>query len=300
MTTTPSIASTSTTRQSNLWPYAALFIGVCGMGLSGIFVKWANAPGAVSGFYRMSAAVLLFGLPFGVEVKRNPIRSWRAVWLAVLAGLFFAGDLGFWNTSVLMTTAANATFLGNTAPLWVSLGALWLFKEKLGRMFWVGLVIALSGAAALLGGDFLAGATVGWGAVLSLIAGFFYACFFLATQRAREGLSAFATWWIAALASSAGLFVAALLLGQPFTGYSLNTYLNFIALALTTQVVGYILVNYALGHLPASIVSPTLLLQPVITTIAGVPLLGEGVTLIQIVGGLLVLAGVWIVNRYGK
>ncbi len=282
------------------WPTLALLIGVLGMGLSGIFVKWANAPGAVTGFYRMGLATLLLALPFGASVQRRPLRAGRAIGWALVAGLCFAADLGFWNTSVLMTSAANATFLGNTAPVWVALGALLFFRERPRPLFWLGLAVALAGAAVLLGGDFQAGAALGMGGLLALVAGFFYAGFFLATQRAREGLGAVASWWLSALASTVGLLLASLLLGQPLAGYSLTTYLSFLALAVVTQVGGYILVNYALGHLPASIVSPTLLLQPIVTLLAGIPLLGEVPDLGRVLGGLLVIGGVWIVNRSSR
>lgn len=278
----------------------ALLVAVLGMGLSAIFIRWANAPGAVSGFYRMLIAAGLMAVPFAAEARRRPLRSAPAIGLAALAGLLFAGDLAFWNTSVLMTSAANATFLGNTASAWVGLGAWLLFREKLRPAYWLGLAVALAGAAALLGGDFLSGASTGLGSVFAFIAGLFYAGFFLATQRARAGLSALASWWISALVSALGLLVAGLLLGQAFTGYPAFTYLNLIAAALITQLGGYLLVNYALGHLPAPIVSATLLLQPIVTTIAGLILLGEWPTPLGLLGGLLLLAGVWIVNRFGR
>jgi len=273
---------------------------VVGLGLSAIFVRWADAPGAVTGFYRTGIAALVMALPFGLAVRRQPLRAGRPVWMAVLAGLCFAADLGLWNTSVLMTTAANATFLANTAPLWVGLGALVLFRERLRFAFWLGLLTALAGAGILLGGDFLAGAAAGLGGLLALAAGFFYAGFFLATQRAREGLGAFTSWWLSALASALGLLLACLLLGQPLTGYTTAAYLNFLALALVTQVGSYLFVNYALGHLPASIVSPTLLLQPIATLLLAIPLLGERPDLGRALGGLLVVAGVWIVNRHSR
>ncbi len=284
----------------SVWPSVALLAAVLGMGLSAIFVRWANAPGAVSGFYRMLMAAALMSLPFGAEARRRPLTSRPAVALAVLAGLLFAGDLAFWNTAVLMTSAANATFLANTAPAWVGLGALLLFHERLRPAFWLGLTVALAGAAALLGGDFSGGAGVGLGSLFALIAGVFYAGFFLATQRARTGLSALASWWISALTSGVSLLLISLLLGQPLLGYPPAAYLALAANALITQVAGYLLVNYALGHLPASIVSATLLLQPIVTTAAGMALLGEWPTAVDVGGGLLLLAGVWIINRYGR
>jgi drug/metabolite transporter (DMT)-like permease len=102
---------------------------------------------------------------------------------------------------------------------------------------------------------------------------------------------------VAAVSSAVALLAFSLILQQPLWGYSLTTYLSLIALALVTQVGGYISINYALGHLPASVVSPTLLGQPVLTALLAVPLLGEALTAAQIVGGLAVLAGIAIVHR---
>jgi drug/metabolite transporter (DMT)-like permease len=75
------------------------------------------------------------------------------------------------------------------------------------------------------------------------------------------------------------------------------TYLYMIALSLVVQVGGQMGVSYALGYLPASIVSPTLLMQPVLTGLLAVPILGEKLTLVQVAGGLVVLAGIYIVHR---
>jgi len=86
-------------------------------------------------------------------------------------------------------------------------------------------------------------------------------------------------------------------LRQPLTGYSAVTYLNFLALSLISQVVGYLVINDALGHLPASIVSPTLLGQPVVTALLAGLLLGEVLSAWHIAGGVAVLAGVFLVHR---
>ncbi len=287
-------------RPARPWPLIGLLFGVIGMGSSAIFVRWAGAPGAVSGFYRMALAVAVFSLPFAVEVRRRPVRSRFAGWMAVVAGLCFAGDLALWNQSVLMTSAANATFLGNTAPLWVGLATwLWL-KQPLKRGYWLGLAVALIGAFALVAGDFSIGGQAGLGGLMSLTAGVFYAGYFLATQQARTGTSALTSWWLSALASLTGLFVVAVTFGQPLFGYTTQTYIWMLAIGVFTQIGGYLLVNYALGHLPASIVSITLLLQPIVTLLLAIPMLGEYPDALQVIGGGLLLAGVWIVNRFGR
>jgi drug/metabolite transporter (DMT)-like permease len=284
-----------------LLPYLGLAFGIVGLGMSALFVRWAHAPGPVSGFYRVGIAAMLMALPAVGAARRQSRQaggiSRRHLLLAMLAGLFFAGDLSTWNTSVLITNAANATLLGNTAPVWVSLGALILFKEKLGRVFWAGLALAMLGAVVILGGDFLVHPAIGRGDVLATIAGVFYGCFLLTTQHARAGLSSLLTWWVAACVSTTALLAISLLLGQPIFGYPASAYLSLVAAALVSQLGGYLSLNYALGHLPASVVSPTLLLQPVLTAVLAVPLLGEGISWGQVLGGVIVLVGIWIIHR---
>ncbi len=280
-----------------LIPYLALAFGLAGIALSAIFVKWANVPGATSGFYRMVIAAGVMAIPFGVHVRRRAPLSGRHVLFAVAAGLFFAGDLATWNTAILIGSAANATLFGNTSPLWVGIGAMILFKERLRPLFWTGMLIALAGAAVILGQDFLIHPTLGRADMLGLLAGFFYGMFFLATERARDGLSSLSSWWISVVTSAMVLLALSLLFREPLTGYPAASYLNLIALALIVQVFGWLSINYALGHLPASVVAPTLLGQPVITAIAAVPLLGQPLSTAQMAGGLLVLAGIYVVHR---
>ncbi len=194
-------------------PYFALAIGVSALGFSAIFVKWANAPGTVTGFYRVAIAALVMAIPFALHARyyalrttqyapRHSPRVTHHLFFAILAGLFFSGDLATWNSAVLLTSAANATLFGNTAPFWVGIGALIFFREKLRGGFWLGLVIAILGAAVILGEDLLAHPALGLGDLLALSAGFFYGMFMLAAQRAREQLPTFTAWWIAAVTSA--------------------------------------------------------------------------------------------------
>jgi len=119
-------------------PYLALVTGICALSMTGIFVRWAQAPGTVTAAYRMSISALVF-LPFFLkkEAARPPRgRGW--IFFVLLGGLFVAGDHGFLNTAVGLTRIANTTLLNNMAPLWVALFALLVWKEKLNRTFWLG------------------------------------------------------------------------------------------------------------------------------------------------------------------
>jgi drug/metabolite transporter (DMT)-like permease len=221
----------------------------------------------------------------------------RGIGLALLAGLFFGGDMVFWTDGIMLSGATNPTLMANTAPIWVGVGALLIFRERLNLRFWIGLGVALLGAAVVLGVDNLLGAEQRLGTLYGLVAGVFYGGFFLIAQRGRRRMTTLSFFWFSVLGSTALLLVVALIRGLPFTGYPAESYLYFLAAGIISQVIGWYAINDAQGHLPATVVSPTLLGQPVITALAAVAFLGERLGPWQIVGGLAILGGVYIVNR---
>lgn len=277
--------------------YGALAVGALALGFSPIFVRWANAPGVVSGFYRMTIACVIMLAPFLRERRAGTRPTKRAVGLAIWAGLFFAGDLAAWMSGVMLAGATNPTLLSNTAPLWVGLGAMVFMGEKLKPQFWGGLGLAFVGVGVIVGSDLSAAAEIGRGTLFGLLSGMFYGGYFLFMQRTREQLNSLSSFWIAAAVSAVTLLVLALATGMPLSGYPSNTYLAFLMMGLVTQVTGFMAITFALGHLPASIVSPTLLMQPVLAAILAGPLLGEEVSGLQAAWGVVVLAGVYLVHR---
>ena len=278
-------------------PYLALGIGILSLSSSAIFVRWADAPGPVTSFYRMAIAVVLLAWPFYRQVKTKGSLSRQGLQFAVLGGLFFALDLALWATGVVLSGAANPTLLANTAPLWVGLGALVLLRERLNATFWAGLLLAMTGAVVILGLDSLRAMSFRVGTLFGLLAGVFYGGYYLITQCGRQTLGSLTYFWPAAVSSTLVLLILSLALRQPLTGYPALTYLNFLALGVVSQVFGYLAINYALGYLPASIVSPTMLGQPVLTVLLARALLGETLSLSQALGGIALLAGVYTVHR---
>lgn len=287
----------TTSPKSTFWPYAALGFAIFALGVSPVLVRLAGAPGPVSSFYRLAIAVLILALPFARDARRRAPLPKVGVWLAVGGGLFFGLDMAAWSTGVMLGSATNPTLLANTAPLWVGLGALQLFKEQLNWRFWLGLFVALAGAAVVLGVTSSAAAALDMGSLFGLLGGIFYGGYFLFVQRGRDYLSALSFFWIAALTTSITLLAITLLLRQPMSGYSAQTWLLFVLMGVLVQAGGYYAVTYAQGHLPASVVSPTLLGQPVVTATFSWLVLDERFTVLHIIGGLAVLAGVLIVHR---
>jgi len=283
--------------QNRFLPYIALAIGITALSLSAMFVRWSDAPGPMTGFYRVLISTF-FLTPFFLRQQKTlePIDK-KYLAIPLIAGIFTAFDFAFWNSSLKYTTAANATLLGNTSPLWVALFALFFFREKLRGIFWMGLALALAGAALVMGSDFLTHPTLGIGDLMASIAAIFYASYQLTTQRGRRHIDPFRYMWLVGVSATLGMFIINIVLGYSFTGYSTQTWIIFFVTAIISQMIGYLAITYALGHLPASIVSPTLIGQPILTTILAIPLLGEIPNAIQWIGGAIALAGIYIVNQ---
>jgi drug/metabolite transporter (DMT)-like permease len=284
-------------RKQAILPYLALAVGILVLGFSAIFVRWANAPGPVVALYRLGMATAFLTPFFLYRRQRKPLSLPGNVWLIpVVAGCLTAMDHTIWNTSLHATTAANATLLNNAAPVWVALFAWLVFHERLSARFWVGLALTLGGGLAVLGSDYLRHPTLGWGDTLAILSSLFYAGYFLATQRGRQYLDTLSYIWMVGICSTTVLLLVCLGFGLPLSGYPAQTYLALLGAALISQLGGYLSVGYALGHLPASAVSPSMIGQPVMTALLALPLLGEALHPAQILGGGVVLVGILLVH----
>ena len=285
------------TNNRSITAYAALGAGVLALSFSAMFVRWADAPGPITALYRMFFSIFLL-LPFFIQrTNANPATRSKVIIFPLLAGVFTALDLALWNTSLSYTTAANATLLGNTAPLWVALGTWLIFKKTLTLTFWRGLAITLFGAALILGTDFILHPRLGLGDVMAIFTGFFYGIYYLFTEKSRLYFGSISHVFFVGIGASITLFIINVAIQNPLTGYNSRTWGVFFTTALVSQLIGYMALAYALGHLPASVVAPTMVLQPVATAILAIPLLNEIPNGWQVIGGVIALTGIYIINR---
>ena len=284
-------------QNKSILAYLALAVGVLALSFSAMFVRWADAPGPVTAFYRLFFSIFLL-LPFFLpRTKSNTAMASRSILFPLFAGVFTAFDLALWTSSLSYTTAANATLLGNTAPLWVALGTWLILKRQLSSDFWRGLALTLVGALLIMGTDFILHPRFGVGDLMATCTGVFYGGYYLFTEKSRLHFDTVSHTWLVGIGASLTLWIVNLTLGNQLTGFDRQTWLVFLATALVSQLIGYLALAYALGHLPASIVAPTMVLQPVVTAILAIPLLGETPTLYQGIGGAIALVGIYIVNR---
>ncbi len=278
------------------WAYASLSAGVLALTLSPLYMRWANAPGLVTSFYRMAVASL-FLTPFMlVYLRKYGWMPWKHALLPLLGGLFSSLDHGFWSTGILRTTVANATLLNNLSPLWVALFAMLVWHEKLRGRFWIGVVAVLAGASTVLGSTILIRPVFAQGDYLAIISSLFYTGFFIFTQKGRSVMETLPYMWLMHISAMSFLLLYNLIFGYSLVGYSQATYLTFLSAGLVSQLGGYFFIAFALGRLPASIVTPTMVAQPVLTALLAVPLMHETLLPAQVIGGLLTLSGIYLVN----
>jgi len=277
--------------------YLVLALGVFAIGWSAIFVRWAEVPGWTSAFWRMTIAQLVF-VPWALaarDKRRHPSRA--AIVAAMIAGAFFATDLAFFNTAVMVSSAANATLLGTNAPIFVALGAWLLYRDRPTRVFWLGFALSFAGMVAIVGLDIIRHPRLGLGDAFAVAGSACYAGYLLYVRRSRQEIDALTFSAISGVTAAATLLMICLAIGTPLHGYPLRSWGAMIGLALVTQVAGHLSVAYSLGRLPVSVTSIALLGQAPITAMLAVPLLGEHLSPLQVLGGALVLAGIYVVNR---
>jgi drug/metabolite transporter (DMT)-like permease len=279
----------------------ALLAGATGIGFAPLLVRWSETGSTATAFHRIFLSLPVVWLWMTLEGRRSPApprpATRREYGLLFAAGLFFAGDLAFWHWSIRFTSVANATLLANLAPIFVTTGAAALFHERISRRFVLALLVTLAGATLLVGVSVNVSRQHLLGDLMGVITAVFYAAYQLTVKRARASFSTATILTWSGVACAPVLWLIASAGGEPLLPVSLNGWLVLLALALVSHVGGQGMIAYGFGHLPASVSSVSLLLQPVVATVLAWGLLGESITPMQVLGGGVVLAGIFVTAR---
>lgn len=273
----------------------ALIGGAVIIGLAPILVRLTETGPAAAGFWRLALAVPLLTLLAWRDTSPAeagaPDR--RVLGITLLAGVFFAADLGFWHYGVSLTSVANATVLTNLSPVVVTAGAWWLFREKPGPVFLIALGVALVGCLVMtLGqGPVPAGRNPLLGDVFSLITAVWYGAYFLAVRQARAALGAARIMLLTSIVGAPLLLMLAVGLGERLVSPTPAGWAACAGLALV-HVGGQGAIAWALGRLPAALASLVVFIQPVVAALLGWLLFSEAVAPLQALGGAMILAAV--------
>ena len=273
----------------------ALLVGAVFIALSPIFVRLSDVGPTASAFWRVAlAAPLLWPLLLWSRQRGTPV-DWK---LVLAAGFAFAGDLVFWHWSIQFTSVANSTLLANLSAPFVTL-AVWIFwRERPSATFAVGLGLALAGVLMLVYTSLAFSATALLGDAFGVITALFYAAYILAVKGLRErGAATLYVMAVATTLTALILLPLALASGEAMLPSSASGWLVLIGLAWISHCAGQGLIAYSLADLPASFSSVGLLLQPVMAAVFAWLVLSEPLVALQVAGGAVVLAGIYLARR---
>ncbi len=273
----------------------AALIGAVAISFSAILYALSDVEPVTGAFFRAAYALPILGVLWWIGRTKDH-RPRRSQWLAIGAGLMLGVDVLLWHTSINYIGAGLATLIANSSVIWVALGA-WAFqgeRPSSRTMAAVPVVLVGVGLVSGIGQSDAFGANPFLGAVLALLAALFYSSFILGFRASNE---TFAPPAGPLAQATLGALLTPLILGMfirpgidfvptwPAHGW-------LIAMALVAQVIGWLLIGYALPRLPAVETATIILIQPVLTMVWGALIFGERPSPVQMVGAVIVLGGV--------
>ncbi|MBM7044231.1 MULTISPECIES: DMT family transporter [Rhizobium] len=273
----------------------AMVLAALAMSISPSLVRLADVGPFASAFWRVFLALPILWVWMryaeGAEVDA-PRASFTLA--TILAGLAFTGDLFFWHLAILRTTIANATFFATMAPLWVVIFGWLLLRQRVNRATLIGLLVCLSGGTALVVQSLAFNPSRAVGDTLGIITGAFFGLYFLAVGAARGRTNAARVTFELSVVTSAILFVIAFLFEPRMLPQSASGWGVLLALGLVSHAGGQGMLSVALGRLPTVFSSLVIFLETIAAALFAWILFGENVTLIQGLGGIIIVAGIWI------
>ena len=274
-------------------PGLAAVAGALTIAFSAILVKLADVSPSTAAIFRCAYAVPVLGALALWEDRRFGGRTRRDHLLAAAAGVFFAGDLIFWHHAIEDVGAGLATVLGNLQVVIVPFAAWALLSERIERRILVALPLVCTGVV-LISGVLESGAygeNPARGVLFGLLTGATYAGFILVLRHGSSDLRRPAgPLFDATAVATVVAIVAGLAVGDADLVPSWPAHAWLLTLALTSQVLGWLLITVSLPRLPAALTSVTLTIQPVGSVVLGVVLLSEEPTILQLGGVAFIIA----------
>lgn len=279
-------------------PYLALALGAIFVSSAAVLVKLSTSPAAVVAFYRLFFTVLLM-LPFSIYflVKEIPLIQRKEWILAGVSGAFLALHFILWFESLNYTSVASSVVLVTLQPLFTFVGAYFWFKERINLQAILGAVLAIVGSTIICWGDIQIGGMAFLGNLLALAGAMAVSIYWLAGQRVRKKVSLISYTFVVYSASAMFLLAYVLVTRADLVPTEGFNWLIFIALAIFPTLLGHSIFNWTLRWVTASIVSVTILFEPIGASALAYFILEETIQPTQWFGGLLILLGIFFFIR---
>lgn len=282
---------------SQLKPAKNFFILLLGAGLIGLaplFVRWSELSPSWILFYRM-----FFALPFLALInfyynksQAFKLRNGKNLFLVIVAALAFAIDMSAWHWSIQFTSIANSTIIVNTAPIYIVILGVLLFKESISGRFLLSFALTYAGVFGLVYFSNLKTAGTLFGDGLALMAAFMYATYLLIISRLGKESSINIIFYTTLFTCIFSL-VPALIESREFLPSGNIEILNLFTMAILCQVGGQFFITFSLPKVTASFGSVGLLMQPIIATIFGAIIFYEYLNFLQLSFGVFALVGIY-------
>lgn len=291
----------------------AILFGILSVSTSSIFIRYAgqSAPSLVIAAFRLLFATIILAPIALTRYRAELLQLSRSdLLLGILSGFFLSLHFATWISSLRFTSVASSVVLVSTTPLWVSLVSPFILKEKNGKTVIAGMIIALAGGMLIGLADtcsienglicpsistFFQGKAF-FGDFLSLCGALMAAGYILIGRKLRAKMSLIPYIFLVYGVAAVSLLVILLISGEKLIGIPSVSFFWIFLLALIPQLFGHSTFNWALGYLPASLVSITLLGEPIGSTILAYILLGEIPGSIKILGALFLLTGIIVAS----
>lgn len=277
-----------------------MMIGIVAISFSSIFIKWSDAPASVQGMYRLLFTSLLM-LPFSRSYIGTALTLRKKDWLMLgLSGIMLALHFLLWMGSLNYTSVASSTMIMALEPLFIMLGAYFLYKEKTAAPAMLGMAVAIGGVVFIGWGDVGISSDNLKGDLLSLGGTAAVAVHMLIGQKLVGRMSSYLYSLMVFVSAALVFAIYNLATNIPFFDYPAREWGIFVLLAVVPTVFGHILFNWLLQYVSATTVSMNILGEPVGASILAYLLLGEQLTILQWIGGVLVMFGLAVYLYTGR
>ena len=284
-------------------PFVMIVIGVMGISVSAILVKYSQAPSAVTAAYRLLWTVCLMSpVVWGKKECRQELLQTdkRTVCVCAASGLALAVHFTLWFESLKHTTVASSTVIVCTEVVWVAIGYCLFMHGHLSRKEVLAIGIALLGSVCIALTDSAVGGGHFYGDMLSLLSAIAVAAYMLLGRRARSTISTTTYTYIVYSFCAAGLVLFCGIKGQSLVGYGSSAVIVGLLLAVFSTLLGHSIFSWCLKYFSPAFVSASKLCEPVVAALLAIPLFHEIPKPGQLAGGVLILAGVVYYSKVEK
>lgn len=276
----------------------AVLLGVAGVSLSAVLVRWSTAPSLILVLYRVGMAAALLA-PYTLLRHREELRTLarREVLLCLASGAFLGLHFAAYFESLRWTSIASSVVLVDTEVLFVALGTVLVLRQRLSGRAWLAVTLAFGGSVVIAMADTAVGPDAVRGDIIALSGALCMAVYTMIGAVCRKNISTTVYTFLVYCSAALTVLVIAFFSGLPLAGYGAENVLTAFGMAVFCTLLGHSVFSWGLKYLPPAFISTAKLLEPVFASVWGLALFGERPGLLTLLGGAVIIAGVALYSR---